>query len=164
LAQTEQPPSQPCIQLDRNECAISVRFTFHLVHGRTDVVTSAKYETKHQTSTLSTTSGMGLLRHLLPVLLIYQVIAQSCLNYGNVNGTSCECPPGVGGSTCNDPACGGNLFQGSSRPTIQATSGSLYGNLTTCQCESGWGGVGCNGTSALIICSIVVRNKSLVFT
>ncbi len=53
-------------------------------------------ETKHQTSTLSTTFGMGLLRHLLPVLLISQVIAQSCVNYGNVNGTSCECPPGVG--------------------------------------------------------------------
>jgi len=149
LAQTEQPPSQPCIQLDRNECAMSVRFTFHLVHGRTGVAKGDK------------TPNIYLVHHL---------------RHGTLKAPVAR-PPHLSGNSsilcqlwkrqrhllrvsawrrCSDPACGGNLFQGSTRPTIQAASGSSYGNLTTCQCESGWGGVGCNGTSALTICSINV--------
>ncbi|KAI0648383.1 ABC transporter [Trametes meyenii] len=65
----------------------------------------------------------------------------SCENYGTSNGTACACPPGFGGSTCSQPACGGTLFQGSSRPLA---SGSPFANLTSCSCEDGWTGTGCN--------------------
>ena len=69
------------------------------------------------------------------------VLAQSCQNYGLSEGSSCLCPPGFGGSDCSSPACGGNMFQGSSRRTAPAP-----GNLTSagCSCQDGWAGVGCN--------------------
>ncbi|RDX52876.1 ABC transporter [Lentinus brumalis] len=63
-----------------------------------------------------------------------------CENYGTPNGTSCACPPGFGGPTCSQPACGGNIFQGSGR---SLASGSPA-NLTSCSCEDGWTGTGCN--------------------
>ncbi|KAI0333180.1 hypothetical protein GY45DRAFT_1320127 [Cubamyces sp. BRFM 1775] len=65
----------------------------------------------------------------------------SCENYGTPNGSGCTCPPGFGGSTCSQPACGGTIFQGSSRPLA---SGSPFANLTSCSCEDGWTGTGCN--------------------
>ncbi|KAI0737947.1 ABC transporter [Daedaleopsis nitida] len=65
----------------------------------------------------------------------------SCENYGFPNGTTCACPPGYGGSTCSQPSCGGNIFQGSARPLA---SGSPFANLTSCSCEDGWTGTGCN--------------------
>ncbi|EIW60918.1 uncharacterized protein TRAVEDRAFT_166013 [Trametes versicolor FP-101664 SS1] len=64
-----------------------------------------------------------------------------CENYGTVNGSTCACPPGFGGATCSQPACGGTLFQGSSR---SLASGTPFANLTTCACEDGWTGTGCN--------------------
>ena len=67
----------------------------------------------------------------------------SCENYGTPNGTSCTCPPGFGGSTCSQPACGGTIFQGSGR---SLANGSPFANLTSsgCSCEDGWTGTGCN--------------------
>ncbi|EMD34339.1 hypothetical protein CERSUDRAFT_125512 [Gelatoporia subvermispora B] len=71
-------------------------------------------------------------------------MASSCSNYGVVNGSSCACPPGFGGSDCSQPACGGNIFQGTSRSLVPANAGSPFGNITGCSCESGWAGTGCN--------------------
>ena len=68
-------------------------------------------------------------------------MSRDCENYGTPNGTLCACPPGFGGSTCSQPACGGNIFQGSGRPLA---SGSPFANLTSCSCEDGWTGTGCN--------------------
>ncbi|KAI1791502.1 ABC transporter [Ganoderma leucocontextum] len=67
----------------------------------------------------------------------------SCENYGTPNGTACACPPGFGGSTCSQPACGGTIFQGSAR---SLANGSPFANLTSssCSCEDGWTGTGCN--------------------
>ena len=69
------------------------------------------------------------------------VLAQSCSNYGLLQGSSCLCPPGFGGSDCSSTGCGGTIFQGSSRPTTPSA-----GNLTSsnCSCQDGWKGVGCN--------------------
>lgn len=70
-----------------------------------------------------------------------------CENYGFVNGSSCACPVGFGGSTCSQPGCGGNIFQGSGRPLVPIPSGSnSFANLTSsgCSCEAGWSGLGCN--------------------
>lgn len=69
----------------------------------------------------------------------------SCTNYGTVNGSSCACPVGFGGSDCSQPACGGNIFQGANRPLVSSSGGS-FPNLTSagCLCQSGWTGEGCN--------------------
>ena len=76
------------------------------------------------------------------VLLVH---AQSCENYGLLNGTSCACPIGFGGSTCSQIGCGGTIFQGSKRQLTSSSTGS-FANLTasSCQCASGWTGTGCN--------------------
>lgn len=76
-------------------------------------------------------------------------LAQSCQNYGLSQGSSCLCPPGFGGSDCSSPACGGTMFQGSSRRTT-----SSPGNLTSagCSCEDGWSGVGCNVCTSSSAC------------
>ncbi|EJF62714.1 ABC transporter [Dichomitus squalens LYAD-421 SS1] len=70
-------------------------------------------------------------------------MSTSCENYGTPNGTACACPPGFGGSTCAQPACGGTIFQGSAR---SLANGSPFANLTSsgCSCEDGWTGTGCN--------------------
>ncbi|EKM83122.1 hypothetical protein AGABI1DRAFT_98017 [Agaricus bisporus var. burnettii JB137-S8] len=69
---------------------------------------------------------------------------QTCENYGSSNGSSCLCPTGFGGSSCSQPACGGNIFQGAQRPLVSVSSG--FANLTSagCSCQSGWTGTGCN--------------------
>ncbi|KIP10262.1 hypothetical protein PHLGIDRAFT_101348 [Phlebiopsis gigantea 11061_1 CR5-6] len=71
--------------------------------------------------------------------------SSSCTNYGTVNGSSCACPVGFGGSDCSQPACGGNIFQGANRPLVSSSGGS-FPNLTSagCLCQSGWTGEGCN--------------------
>ncbi|KAL4246145.1 ABC transporter [Abortiporus biennis] len=71
-------------------------------------------------------------------------MATVCENYGFVNGSSCSCPTGFGGSTCSQPGCGGSIFQGSSRAVVPLSSG--FANLTaaSCSCEDGWVGLGCN--------------------
>lgn len=76
------------------------------------------------------------------------VTAQNCENYGSQNGSSCACPPGFGGTTCNQPSCGGDIFQGSLRNSTSA------GNLTAggCSCESGWTGTGCNVCQSASAC------------
>ncbi|KAH8100236.1 ABC transporter [Cristinia sonorae] len=74
-------------------------------------------------------------------------MATSCENYGVVNGSTCACPVGVGGSTCSQPACGGTIFQGSSRSLVPLPSNAnTLANITaaSCSCESGWKGTGCN--------------------
>jgi hypothetical protein len=73
------------------------------------------------------------------------VQAQTCENYGVLNGTICACPVGFGGSTCSQIGCGGTIFQGSQRK-LTSNSTASFANLTasTCQCESGWTGTGCN--------------------
>ena len=77
------------------------------------------------------------------------VVAQSCQNYASSQGSSCLCPPGFGGSDCSSPACGGTIFQGSSRKTA-----STFGNLTSsgCACQDGWTGVGCNVCTTSAAC------------
>ncbi|KAF8638787.1 hypothetical protein AX17_001846 [Amanita inopinata Kibby_2008] len=77
--------------------------------------------------------------------LALQAAALTCENYGIVNGTTCSCPVGFGGSTCTQPACGGTIFQGSHRPLATVSSGS-FSNLTasSCSCGDGWAGLGCN--------------------
>lgn len=78
----------------------------------------------------------------------------TCANYGNVNGSSCVCPPGFGGTTCSEPACGGDIFQGAQRTLAQPASGSSLSNLTAsgCTCESGWTGTGCNVCQSASAC------------
>ncbi|KAH9918371.1 ABC transporter [Epithele typhae] len=73
----------------------------------------------------------------------------SCENYGLPNGTSCACPPGFGGSNCSQPACGGDIFQGSARPLA---SGTPFANLTSCACMDGWTGTGCNVCQTTAAC------------
>lgn len=77
------------------------------------------------------------------------VLAQSCQNYGLLQGSTCLCPPGFGGSDCSSLACGGTIFQGSSRPTTPSP-----GNLTSagCTCQDGWAGVGCNVCTSYSAC------------
>jgi len=86
------------------------------------------------------------------LLLAIFVQAQTCENYGVLNGTNCACPVGFGGSTCSQPGCGGTIFQGSQRPLVTST-GSLA-NLTAagCSCESGWMGTGCNVCQSASAC------------
>ena len=74
------------------------------------------------------------------------VIAQvSCENYGVDNGTTCACPVGFGGSTCSEPGCGGDIFQGANRHLAEGNT-TAFSNLTSssCSCEPGWSGFGCN--------------------
>ena len=80
-----------------------------------------------------------------PLCFVLLVHAQTCENYGVLNGTSCVCPVGFGGSTCSQLGCGGTIFQGSQRKLTSNSTGS-FANLTasSCQCDSGWTGTGCN--------------------
>ncbi|KAG6333232.1 hypothetical protein ID866_5855 [Astraeus odoratus] len=87
--------------------------------------------------------------HALALSALYvNVAAASCLNFGTASSSSsstCLCPPGFGGSNCSQPACGGTIFDGSSRSLAPISSGG-YANLTAadCSCSSGWTGTGCN--------------------
>ncbi|PPQ63344.1 hypothetical protein CVT24_006717 [Panaeolus cyanescens] len=80
----------------------------------------------------------------LSLLFAIGARAQSCENYGTLNGSDCACPVGFGGSTCSQPACGGTIFQGTQR-SLAPPIGS-FSNLTAsgCACENGWVGTGCN--------------------
>ncbi|KAF8881935.1 hypothetical protein CPB84DRAFT_1791330 [Gymnopilus junonius] len=82
------------------------------------------------------------------------VHAQTCENYGVINGSSCACPSGFGGSDCSQPGCGGTIFQGAQRP-LASLSGS-FANLTasSCSCQSGWTGTGCNVCTTTSACQI----------
>lgn len=86
--------------------------------------------------------------HILSLsLFLISALAQSCSNYGISTGSGgCTCPSGFGGSTCSQPACGGNIFQGTSRSYAPIPQGGGFANLTAsgCQCENGWTGTGCN--------------------
>jgi hypothetical protein len=71
-------------------------------------------------------------------------MAQSCQNNGYQNGSTCACPPGFGGVNCTQPACGGNIFQGTSRPLVSASSSFPNITASNCSCQNGWSGTGCN--------------------
>ncbi len=84
-------------------------------------------------------------------------MSDACINYGFVNGSSCACPVGFGGSNCSQPACGGNIFQGSSRSLVPFPDGSnTFPNLTSsgCTCEGGWTGTGCNVCQTANACQV----------
>lgn len=94
--------------------------------------------------------------HALYLLtLSVNVAAQSCSNFGAASSSSCLCPPGFGGANCSQPACGGTIFDGSSRSLIptSAESGG-FANLTAagCSCSNGWTGLGCNVCTASSAC------------
>ncbi|TFY60230.1 hypothetical protein EVJ58_g5288 [Rhodofomes roseus] len=78
-------------------------------------------------------------------------MATSCANYGSLNGSTCDCPTGFGGGNCSQPACGGDIFQGSGRPLADWNSGSLP-NITGCACADGWTGTGCNVCQTASVC------------
>ncbi|EIW85570.1 hypothetical protein CONPUDRAFT_118487 [Coniophora puteana RWD-64-598 SS2] len=83
--------------------------------------------------------------------------AQSCSNYGfqdPSNSSACLCPPGFGGATCAQSACGGTIFDGSSRSLAPASNGG-FSNLTAsdCSCVDGWTGEGCNVCTSANACS-----------
>lgn len=95
---------------------------------------------------------------MLPFLLLAMALlaaAQSCENYGFLNGSSCACPVGFGNSTCSQPACGGTIFQGSQRPLASVSSAS-FANLTasSCSCQTGWTGLGCNVCETANACQV----------
>lgn len=92
----------------------------------------------------SLTSPVKLVSGIL--LLAVFAEAQTCENYGFVNGSSCACPTGFGGATCNEPPCGGTIFEGTSRSLATVAVGSTFANMTAsgCTCEDGWTGTGCN--------------------
>ncbi|PCH38575.1 ABC transporter [Wolfiporia cocos MD-104 SS10] len=75
----------------------------------------------------------------------------SCDNYGVLHGSLCDCPTGFGGANCSQPACGGNIFEGSGR-ALAPFSGGAFANLTDCTCESGWTGTGCNVCKTASVC------------
>ncbi|TFK34870.1 hypothetical protein BDQ12DRAFT_635810 [Crucibulum laeve] len=79
------------------------------------------------------------------LLFVALVLGQACENYGIQGGSNCSCPTGFGGSSCSQPACGGNIFQGTQRALTPVSSGS-FANLTAagCSCQDGWTGTGCN--------------------
>ncbi|KAF7796484.1 hypothetical protein EIP86_007661 [Pleurotus ostreatoroseus] len=89
-------------------------------------------------------------------------MSDACANYGFVNGSTCACPPGFGGSDCSLPACGGTIFQGSSRATVPTPPGNGFANLTTagCTCEDNWDGVGCNVCRSANACQIAYNAVS----
>jgi hypothetical protein len=89
-------------------------------------------------------------------LLISYAGAQTCQNYGVVNGSTCACPVGFGGQDCSEPACGGTLFQGSSRKTAAGSSSASLANTTAsgCACQDGWTGQGCNVCQSANACSL----------
>ncbi|KAH7318800.1 hypothetical protein B0J17DRAFT_747732 [Rhizoctonia solani] len=76
----------------------------------------------------------------------------TCDNFGTAKSDgSCDCPPGFGGSTCNAPSCGGNLFEGSQRAVSQNSStGGM--SFAGCSCQDGWGGAGCNVCRSQSVC------------
>ena len=77
--------------------------------------------------------------------LLVHAAAQSCANFGSASSSSsCLCPPGFGGSNCSQPACGGTIFDGSSRSLVPASGGSLNLTAAGCSCSTGWAGTGCN--------------------
>ncbi|SJL04963.1 related to ADP1-ABC transporter [Armillaria ostoyae] len=81
-------------------------------------------------------------------------VAQSCENAGVVNGSSCDCPTGFGGSNCSQPACGGSIFQGTDRSLTPINSNG-FANLTAagCSCQNGWTGTGCNVCQTASACA-----------
>ena len=93
---------------------------------------------------------------VLAISLLKLTAAQvSCENYGTVNGSSCSCPPGFGGTTCSEPGCGGDIFQGTGRNLAQGNT-TTFANLSpsSCSCESGWGGFGCNICQSATACQM----------
>ncbi|PBK70004.1 ABC transporter [Armillaria solidipes] len=92
----------------------------------------------------------------LPLFALFPVlaVAQSCENAGVVNGSSCDCPTGFGGSNCSQPACGGSIFQGTDRSLTPINSNG-FANLTAagCSCQSGWTGAGCSVCQTASACA-----------
>ncbi|KAH8114133.1 hypothetical protein DFH11DRAFT_1704353 [Phellopilus nigrolimitatus] len=93
---------------------------------------------------------------------VWVVLAQElCENYGTQNGSSCSCPPGFGGSTCSEPGCGGDIFQGLNRSLVSGNSTSSANlSASSCSCESGWGGFGCNVCQSAWACQTAFTNAN----
>lgn len=103
-------------------------------------------------------SGLSSMARILALsfsLLAVLVSSQSCDNYGvstnaGAQNTTCACPAGFGGDTCALAACGGTIFEGTSRQySPNSTSGLPFSNITSCACQDGWTGLGCNGASGM---------------
>ena len=80
------------------------------------------------------------------------VVAQSCQNSGYQNGSACACPSGFGGVNCTQPACGGNIFQGSTRPLVPSSSSLPNITAANCACQTGWNGTSCNVCQSASAC------------
>lgn len=102
---------------------------------------------------------------LLPLAhLVSLTSAQTCENFGLQNSSSCSCPPGFGGSTCSQPACGGTIFQGSQRPLTPVSSGAANLTAASCACESGWTGTACNVCQSATACQSALSSAGQVST
>ena len=96
-----------------------------------------------------------MVRHWLILVLVSfaaTAVAQSCQNSGYQNGSACACPPGFAGVNCTQPACGGNIFQGPTRPLVPSSSSSPNITASNCGCQSGWTGTGCNVCQSASAC------------
>ncbi|PVG02199.1 hypothetical protein CPB86DRAFT_780630 [Serendipita vermifera] len=90
---------------------------------------------------------------------VFRNVLAACDNYGVDIGTACTCPPGFGGTDCSLPTCGGTIYDGPSRPTLQPQNGLPYGNSSECTCPDGWGGVGCNVCKSASACSSAYTSR-----
>ncbi|KAK4705330.1 hypothetical protein P7C70_g872, partial [Phenoliferia sp. Uapishka_3] len=99
--------------------------------------------------------GRLLLAALYIAIFVPVAAGQSCLNYGSLSSTStCECPSGLSGPTCDQVACGNPLLSQSQRPILDD---SLAGNSGAggCgnQCTPGFTGPTCNTCTLPSACS-----------
>lgn len=104
----------------------------------------------------ATGSARGRVLVLLAALTT-AVGAQSCLNYGTPTGASCECPPGLAGSACEQTACGNPILLPATRPLFaDALAGTAGADGCASQCSPGFTGPTCNTCTAASACSAAI--------